>query len=349
MRSTILGAAVLLVLLCSRFLPPLDAQTVEVEARAPVLQDSTHSSEQRPCYPPCREGYICHDGQCVSLCNPPCQQGSECGKDGNCHMLAASMRKQLEAIVGFAVVPTREDVAQGIIVTTNRPGTRVKIGDSTFVFDRELCLVTAVGEYTIAGIAPSRYPCRKSVTVRSGAVERVEFGFWPFRISMGPSFGCGFRGGDSAPLQANFDMGVDVFALHYVGLAGTYAGEWQQSEKHLDRDTVRTETSSLRGGGITYGYMGLQAFESGLTIAPQLSLGYWRHDSAVYYRQKTGTIYSDNLGALEQHHYVRYYVRPGVEVRVGRRMVAFRAWGGCYVGEETPILALAFGFLVRVP
>jgi len=36
------------------------------------------------CFPRCRGGYICHDGECVSLCNPPCSQGERCTGDGEC-------------------------------------------------------------------------------------------------------------------------------------------------------------------------------------------------------------------------------------------------------------------------
>ena len=35
------------------------------------------------CFPQCRSGYICHDGECVSLCNPPCSQGEKC-VEGEC-------------------------------------------------------------------------------------------------------------------------------------------------------------------------------------------------------------------------------------------------------------------------
>ena len=35
------------------------------------------------CFPQCRSGYICHDGECVSLCNPPCSQGEVC-VEGEC-------------------------------------------------------------------------------------------------------------------------------------------------------------------------------------------------------------------------------------------------------------------------
>ena len=36
------------------------------------------------CAPPCRTGYVCHQGQCVSACNPPCSTGENCTAEGQC-------------------------------------------------------------------------------------------------------------------------------------------------------------------------------------------------------------------------------------------------------------------------
>ena len=40
------------------------------------------------CFPPCRNGYVCVQGQCVSLCNPPCALGEACTATGQCMLLA---------------------------------------------------------------------------------------------------------------------------------------------------------------------------------------------------------------------------------------------------------------------
>jgi hypothetical protein len=37
-----------------------------------------------PCYPPCRSGFICYTGRCVSACNPPCAEGLVCTERGAC-------------------------------------------------------------------------------------------------------------------------------------------------------------------------------------------------------------------------------------------------------------------------
>lgn len=36
------------------------------------------------CFPTCRTGYFCHQGQCVSACNPPCGRGEVCTSTGQC-------------------------------------------------------------------------------------------------------------------------------------------------------------------------------------------------------------------------------------------------------------------------
>ncbi|MBN1653177.1 MAG: hypothetical protein JXA30_05315 [Deltaproteobacteria bacterium] len=39
---------------------------------------------QPDCVPKCRAGYICRQGQCVSLCNPPCASDETCTEAGAC-------------------------------------------------------------------------------------------------------------------------------------------------------------------------------------------------------------------------------------------------------------------------
>lgn len=41
------------------------------------------------CMPPCRPGYFCRDGVCLSRCNPPCPAGADCTNEGRCVKLGA--------------------------------------------------------------------------------------------------------------------------------------------------------------------------------------------------------------------------------------------------------------------
>lgn len=36
------------------------------------------------CFPTCRTGYVCHQAQCVSICNPACTNGERCTSAGEC-------------------------------------------------------------------------------------------------------------------------------------------------------------------------------------------------------------------------------------------------------------------------
>lgn len=40
--------------------------------------------EAQSCVPDCRQGYVCHQGSCVSACNPPCANGERCTEDVVC-------------------------------------------------------------------------------------------------------------------------------------------------------------------------------------------------------------------------------------------------------------------------
>lgn len=42
------------------------------------------------CFPSCRAGYLCHQGQCISACNPPCGAGEVCEDGGVCRLMEAA-------------------------------------------------------------------------------------------------------------------------------------------------------------------------------------------------------------------------------------------------------------------
>src|SRR3954452_22070857 len=55
-------------------------------ALAAMLTNERTASAQtaRGCFPACREGYICHEAQCISLCNPPCPSDQSCVEGRRC-------------------------------------------------------------------------------------------------------------------------------------------------------------------------------------------------------------------------------------------------------------------------
>src|SRR5882672_11065030 len=59
-------------------------------ALASARQASAQARDARPpagapaCLPACREGYVCHGGQCLSTCNPPCPADQICIEGRRC-------------------------------------------------------------------------------------------------------------------------------------------------------------------------------------------------------------------------------------------------------------------------
>ncbi len=57
--------------------PPVGAAT---PARSKVLTPALAPA----CQPPCREGFTCVQGRCLSACNPPCDARERCSAEGRC-------------------------------------------------------------------------------------------------------------------------------------------------------------------------------------------------------------------------------------------------------------------------
>jgi hypothetical protein len=65
--------------------------SVLLPALAATVPGGVVSAQQSPapvagggCFPPCREGYVCRAGQCVSWCNPPCPSDQVCFEGRRC-------------------------------------------------------------------------------------------------------------------------------------------------------------------------------------------------------------------------------------------------------------------------
>ncbi len=42
------------------------------------------AAQEAQCFPACRDGFLCHQGQCISACNPACPEGQVCAGSGTC-------------------------------------------------------------------------------------------------------------------------------------------------------------------------------------------------------------------------------------------------------------------------
>jgi hypothetical protein len=68
----------------------------------------TNVVEGQSCIPECRKGYVCHRGECVSVCNPPCAQGEVCTAEGECVATQAAPPPQYVAPYGQSI--SRHDI-----------------------------------------------------------------------------------------------------------------------------------------------------------------------------------------------------------------------------------------------
>lgn len=49
-----------------------------------LLGSFATTAQAKDCVPACRDGYLCHEGQCIEACNPPCPEGEQCASGGQC-------------------------------------------------------------------------------------------------------------------------------------------------------------------------------------------------------------------------------------------------------------------------
>jgi len=85
----------------------------------------TTTAQAQDCVPSCRDGYLCHQGQCIAACNPPCAEGEQCVGDGQC--VAAASQESTYAVVdtsGGSAAP----VDSGGKPSTAVPATFVGLG-----------------------------------------------------------------------------------------------------------------------------------------------------------------------------------------------------------------------------
>lgn len=60
------------------------AQQAPEEGETAADLSSPGEGGESSCFPECRPGFVCRDGECVSQCNPPCPQGQVCTAAREC-------------------------------------------------------------------------------------------------------------------------------------------------------------------------------------------------------------------------------------------------------------------------
>lgn len=75
------------------------------------------------CHPTCRQGFVCHDGECVSACNPACPEGTTCTAAGTC--APSAVPAQPAPVVAPPPAATRRPLARRVrldVYATTRVG-----------------------------------------------------------------------------------------------------------------------------------------------------------------------------------------------------------------------------------
>jgi hypothetical protein len=353
--SHLLEYSAIIAIVTSQILPAPCAQIVE-ESNGAIETGATDTTNRGArCFPPCRKGYMCRNGECVSMCNPPCQPGWECGSDAECHPAMSIARKEAESILFIKRVASRDLVVQGIVVHTNRMESRVRIGDSVFVFDRDLYLNAPPDGYRLLVDAPGRAPNSNSVDVRSGSIQELDVTLRPIQVNIGVSFGPSTIRSDF-DLAVNIDAGITILTRHYIGLSLDVDAPLDRTTlsstdttDHLYPDTARQAETDLMGGGITYGYCLFHSQRPPITIMPRVSIGCWALDKGIYYSETVlhgNTLSTGDIAGMEQHTYEYCYVRPGVEFRTGNRMFGFKLNIDAAIGNGLFVPSACAGFLI---
>ncbi|MBD3242662.1 MAG: hypothetical protein GF331_18875 [Chitinivibrionales bacterium] len=266
---------------------------------------------------------------------------------------AQERNKKLLEINSFGAVQSVEELAQGVVLRTNRPQSEVRVEDTVFHFDSVLYLVTPNGEYDL--IVSSRGTCPKAeeADIDLGYIETINAEIRPVRISLALSVGPYVAAGEYGAI-VNADAGVSIAGTHFVAASVNGCANTSDEREYLTDvhdaaypDTMKDGSSVMAGGGITYGYRGLRVRK--VTVMPRITLGYWRKETATWYGTRWDPDSSfKHIKHLNRISYEQYFAKPGVEIRIGYNLFGFRAHIDTFVGESWGPTSVSLGIVFRL-
>ncbi len=329
------------------------------KSKSPITEE--YIVAEGECFPPCRSGYLCHNGDCISKCNPPCPEDMVCCDDGECSTKNSvsdliALRMKMRTISSMMKVSSADSVIQGVIIKTNAPNSKLLIDDTIFVFDSTLYLNMPTGSYRVYLKAPERLQKYHRFKVANGDAFEITVPLRPIRINAGGAFGPGLTD-RTLSLSANFDIGLHVKAKHFFGITGNYVDIFNNSFERLNGppdgiypDTIRYIHKDCFGFGLTYGYTGFN-IHNGITLMPRISVGYWLYEDKVTYTEKyvqNNILEYNNIDELATNNYKHYFVKPGIELRIGCRILGFRMHVDTYIGDSFGPITINLGILIRL-
>lgn len=284
------------------------------------------------CFPPCRSGYVCHRGHCVSRCNPPCPAGTECTPGGECREATSPVPRHQAKPAGNATPAAAKEESFGWVkVTMEDENVRLFV-DGEFVGkgSRELKLPIGVHRIMAKSADDSE---TELVTVYENDVTRVEFDVEEDTGGRNVRFYMGFDGswmlGDEAEFGPSHIVGIEIAEKHLVAL-NYYWG-------------LKVFSGLMFGGGGNY----LFTFNVHDVFLARLGAvaGFWLEEISYYDSYYSSGYYYSNWGYRENI----YFGGPKVRIEVGFRKVYFTGLDATLLlGPDGPKALLNTGISFRL-
>jgi hypothetical protein len=281
--------------------------------RQPEIAPYSDSASQ--CFPPCRKGYFCLAGVCVSECNPPCPSGYECN-EGDCMRIVRESHAPSDGGVLVNMGSVTGDVcledtcledARGTVTIPHEPGNDLTLRIRTkryFMYEEEM----AVGNRGFTEITP---------------YFRMVKGFL--------AFGGGLTFFES-PEEPGFGLDVEfgcAFQKHIISASISFVPP-------IKYDSTDVLADKFGGGGIKYRFVGVGS--KNVRFAPSIALGNWERGLAYYEITKYSRYYNGRLQYYSEtdttyYTYDNCFAAVGVGLMVGTNKLGGLIESELYMGQ----------------
>ena len=225
---------------------------------------------QQACFPTCRAGYLCHDGECVSRCNPACDAGEVCTSEGTCMARqglvppppAMSARDEVDGGSGWA--------GGAAILGYTSAGVMAVLGTTAVVINEQEISIPLGGAALLDVIVTAPIVAAGGASARRGtgatgsrALRILSWIGYGLSIANGAALiGMGAAGEDVSPTQSIPTVALGAFSLVGFAYDAMLSG---QEARHLERarsgaslaPSLKLETSPRHGTVATVGVGGV--------------------------------------------------------------------------------------------
>jgi hypothetical protein len=258
---------------------------------------------------------------------------------------------QLAAIDRIAIVSSRQDVRQGVIISPVGDG-KVCVDDTCLDGSVKRFIELPVGEHSITTQAKGRHDRNETVDVTLGKTTELKMRPVRAKLDMMPSIGVAFTGGHTA-----FYFGADIACRGLYHVFGLKSITCLSPRKQLSKDTtdpssqyysIRTVTERTQtvGAGLSYGFCGFRF--GNVRLIPRISVGYWQYHyihETVYENAYVG----ESEPVLDKVDSRRYYGSLGAEARFQKGIIGARGGFEWFLGSSYDFIIAAAGAVFSFP